>query len=528
MNNRLKNALGCCLILLTILAGCNSSENIDLSPPPTLGSSHGPTSDIAITMFCGDCHAMPNPLTFTKERWHHEVKQGIDLYRKSQRTDLVVPDFEACLAWFQKLAPEQMEFETHDSPNQEKLSLKRQQIAWNASGANHISDDLQSLSAVSSVAIVRGGTTATADDADASNLQIVLSDMGTGNLWLAEPSNAALSGELIGTCANPSHIEPADLDGDGNVDYVVADLGGFFPQRHRRGNIWWFRQNEGRWERHAIKMEMVRTSDVRLGDFDSDGDQDLIVAEFGWHFVGGIHLFTNIGTKGEDKNGVPQFEVTQIDSRPGAIHLPVVDFNGDGHLDFVALISQHHEAIEVFLGNGQGSFTKHKLFQAGDPAYGSSGIELVDFDQDGDLDVLYTNGDTFDDEIPKPIHRVQWLENTGTYPFKHHHIGQMPGAYRAVAGDVDDDGDMEVAAVALLTADRVSNANVGKFDGVVVFQQLQPGNFARHRLQINQCDSATCVWVDADHDGDLDLWTFPYDTSLGSSQSLTIYQNETR
>ena len=34
--------------------------------------------------------------------------------------------------------------------------------------------------------------------------------------------------------------------------------------------------------------------------------------------------------------------------------------------------------------------------------------------------MLYTHGDTFDDFVVKPYHGVQWLENTGTYPYTAH------------------------------------------------------------------------------------------------------------
>ena len=64
---------------------------------------------------------------------------------------------------------------------------------------------------------------------------------------------------------------------------------------------------------------------------------------------------------------------------------------------------------------GQGQFRTETIFQAPDPAYGSSCIDLVDLDQDGDLDLLYTNGDTMDSFELRPSHSVQWLENQGRF-----------------------------------------------------------------------------------------------------------------
>ncbi len=152
----------------------------------------------------------------------------------------------------------------------------------------------------------------------------------------------------------------------------------------------------------------------------------------------------------------------EIDERHGAVHVPPVDLNGDGHLDFVALISQDHEVVEAFLNDGSGNFNHEVIWAAPDPAYGSSGIQLVDLDKDGDLDVLYTNGDSFD-RGPKPHHSVQWLENQGSFPYKHHHLCEMPGVLNAKAGDFDGDGDLDIVAASLLSAERQSEARGSRY-----------------------------------------------------------------
>ncbi len=495
------------LIVCLIVAGCNSQKSDRAKDLDSVVAA--PSTVVAITTFCSACHPMPNPASFAKDRWHHEVRRGIDFYRKSQRTDLVIPDFEATLAWFQQYAPEQYAFEV-TTPVSDSVSHPFQRVDIPVEIADQ-KNELTSISHVVNLSL------------PGQTPKLAMADMRDGFLWQGAESHDVLRLESFGRVANPAHIEPTDLDGDGKRDFLVADLGGLFPQRTKRGNLWWFwPQPNGQWKRTALRMGMMRVSDVRPIDVDGDGDLDLIVAEFGWHFHGGIHLMMNIGVK----DGVPQFESSLLDDRPGAIHLPVIDLNGDGRLDFVALISQHHETVVAFMNVGNGAFRKETIYAAGDPAYGSSGIELVDFDLDGDMDVLMSNGDTFDDETPKPIHSIQWLENEGAFPYRHHRIGQMPGAYRAVAGDVDGDGDMDVAAVALLTEKGVLSYPPGKFDGVVYFEQGDAGQFVRHSLQSGQCNAATCDLIDWDVDGDLDIVVYPYSTSLESAKSITLYRND--
>ena len=109
-----------------------------------------------------------------------------------------------------------------------------------------------------------------------------------------------------------------------------------------------------------------------------------------------------------------------LDRRTGAIHVPIADLNKDGKPDFVALLAQEHESVVAFINTGQGlTFERRRpIYAAPHPNWGSSGIELVDLDKDGDLDVLYTHGDTFDDFVLKPYHGIQWLENTGHAPVR--------------------------------------------------------------------------------------------------------------
>ena len=104
----------------------------------------------------------------------------------------------------------------------------------------------------------------------------------------------------------------------------------------------------------------------------------------------------------------------------------MADLNGDGIPDFVALIAQEHETVVAFLGDGKGGFTKKPLYSAPHPGWGSSGIQLVDLNGDGKLDVLYSNGDILDEPyLLKPYHSIAWLENRGDLKFEHRTIAPM-------------------------------------------------------------------------------------------------------
>jgi hypothetical protein len=202
----------------------------------------------------------------------------------------------------------------------------------------------------------------------------------------------------------------------------------------------------------------------------------------------------------------PRFESETLDPRPGGIHVPPCDLDGDGRIDVVALISQEHELVEVLLNQGDGRFCPHPLWTAPDLTFGSSGIELADLDQDGDMDIVYSNGDAFDNMFVNPSHGIQWLENQGGMRFAYHRLTDLVGAYRARVGDLDLDGDLDILAAAWLPEQvKPPNVSTSNLPTIVCLEQTAPGVFARHTLETGTPQSVALELADFDNDGDLDF-----------------------
>jgi hypothetical protein len=259
---------------------------------------------------------------------------------------------------------------------------------------------------------------------------------------------------------------------------------------------------DGTYQAVPLATGLPRVADVEAGDFDGDGDLDLVVAAFGWRKVGAILLLENRTTDWTR----PVFETHVVDTRTGAIHVPVTDLDGDGRLDFVALISQQHETVSAFLGDGKGNFREETIDRAPHPAWGSSGILLVDLDGDKDLDVLVTNGDMLDDFQLKPYHGIRWLENLGRFPFVPHDLAPFFGALRAQAADLDGDGDMDIVACSLVQLARTAGEQSPSRDlpSLVWLEQTAAGRFERHTLETGGRHLSLDLG-DADGDGDVDI-----------------------
>jgi FG-GAP-like repeat len=490
---RLNPVLSTAFLLVGIgaLAGCAKPSLPPPSSPERIASA-GPENKATlkgrVVSFCGDCHAYPPPDLFPRRNWAAEVRRGFEFYRSSDR-NLDAPPIQDVISYYEDAAPDRLRIipPTPQGPPPAR-SLARSEIAGPHPGE---------ATAISHVALVHLS--------DPQRPDVLACDMARGELFLSKAgSHDKPATVLASDLAHPAHAEVADLDRDGISDLLVADLGVPMPSDERRGRVLWLKgEKDGAYQTRVLLARLGRVCDVQAADFDGDADLDLVVAVFGWHTAGEILLLT----QRRASDGSAEFVRTTLDTRHGTIHVPVVDLNRDGRPDFVALIAQEFETVVAFLNDGAGKFTKRTLFAAPDPAFGSSGLQMIDLDHDGDLDALLSNGDVYDSPLIKPYHGVSWLENTGPdRPFLRHEIGAVYGAHRAVGGDVDGDGDLDVVATSFLGEPYYGEVrNSVSADAVILFEQTRPGEFQRHALERQTCDYPTVALGDLDGDGKIDI-----------------------
>ncbi len=262
-------------------------------------------------------------------------------------------------------------------------------------------------------------------------------------VWLRQQSPGIfVETRLAEKMSAPVHVQAADMDGDGDLDLVVGAMGVVFPNNDRIGTVFVL-ENDGqqRFTPRAVLENTTRVTDVRPADLNGDGRLDLVLGQFGYD-QGEISWL--------ERTGPWTFRRHVLLELSGAINVGVADFNGDGRPDVAALISQQWEEVHLLLNDGGGRFTPSRIWGSTNEDYGSSGLVVCDLNGDGRPDLLHSNGDGFGPAAtpgPRPWHGVQWQENLGGGRFRHHRIGNLPGAYSPIAVDVDRDGAMDVVAV---------------------------------------------------------------------------------
>lgn len=164
----------------------------------------------------------------------------------------------------------------------------------------------------------------------------------TGNqiVWYAnsgKPAAEPWKKTIIdGKTVAPAHGHPVDLDGDGDLDVVMAfgiaaAVAGNSPDSHQ---IAWY-ENIGRlglgadWKKHTIAASFPQGFEAVAGDLDGDGDQDVVAT--GWSPHGQLAWFENLG---EPAGAWKQHAIKP--RWPNAVTVILADLDHDGRLDIAA------------------------------------------------------------------------------------------------------------------------------------------------------------------------------------------------
>ena len=497
--------------LTCALTGCDRGPASSPTPPT---ATHNRVDDATVRKLCSQCHLFTEPTILPRSEWRDRISKMVQMPGYGSKVRQYVNP-QAVITWYEQRAPE-----TLDLPVLEDR-IDAGPLKWKIEHWKYAAETERPI-VTSNVQLVDllGGTRD-------GKTELLACDMRNGLLLLGQPQQP--TGELrqIAQIGNPARISVVDLDGDGKRDLLVADLGSFTAIDHNLGTVTWLQnQGNGSFTPVVLAKGLSRVADVRAADLDADGDLDLTVAEFGWRRTGRVLVLERNERKGPLTPD--SYRLHQLDQRHGAIHVPTVDLNGDGRLDIVALIAQEHEAVILYLNKGGMSFEAQTLYQAPHPSWGSSGLQLVDLDADDDIDMLVTNGDTMDDARLKPGHGVRWLENTGQLKFAVHDLARLYGVHRAEAGDLDNDGDLDIVACGFISqqknVDRDDLLADLKVPSVLWLEQTQPRHFRARPLEAHLCNHPTLAVGDADNDGDVDV-VIGNNSESASSSPVELWRN---
>ncbi len=336
-----------------------------------------------------------------------------------------------------------------------------------------------------------------------------------GGVWLAArivsgSKQSAISNPVyIGAPITPAYTETwngtgifegdaawGDFDGDGDPDLVICGEsdGGLVTRTYENlGYTLQLRQDlEG--------IESNGSGCLAWGDYDGDGDLDLAMA--------GTTVSTRIARIYEnDGSGNLTWDTAQVLTGVAAASAAWGDFDRDGDSDLVVTGYDGAVRTAILYKNHPTGILTPDAAQSLTGVNGGS-ADWADWDGDSDLDLLITGNDgtnrstTFYENDP-----VGTLTNDGDHG--------IPGVTLSDTewGDYDRDGDMDLAITGETGTGGPRIARVYENDG--------DGNFTQAAQPLSIYRSS-CAWGDIDLDGDLDLALCGYD---GSGLYTYIYEN---
>lgn len=326
---------------------------------------------------------------------------------------------------------------------------------------------------------------------------------------------------------NANHVAVADVDGDGDADFVVANgrAGATEASEVYRNN------GSGTFSRADIPGTEVTGNTVDVGTINSDGFPDLVISAS--DAVGAVLL----ASSGPGTWNVIELPLTADNS---AFDAQLANLVGDARDDLLVLgigcdvvldqqqspgcdpSRQGREALFEQTGQGGGSRLSARNELIPHEARQVHDHKMIIFDADGDDDndiFVVTNNDPY----VSAEHRLLRNRVSEGRGFVKETAGfqQMVGdLYDIDAGDIDGDGDDDVVTSICLGDGQVSSEAILRNDG----GSLRVDDSALPSFREN-CAVGVQL-VDVDSDGDLDvMWSGTVDARRNLSLLLRLYVN---
>ncbi len=312
----------------------------------------------------------------------------------------------------------------------------------------------------------------------------------------------------------------ADYNGDGLLDVLVSgrimgsNNGRLRVYRNLGGGL--FAANEV----DASPTGGLRNSAVDWGDFDGDGDLDILINGRGPGTTNGrqLRIYRNDGA----------FPFTMIEV-PGAANLGMRngdvawgDADNDGDLDILTSGNSPGGNLElrVYLNNGDGATfdtTPIEVTGAANGGYQNGGVAWGDYDNDGDLDIAASGADA------GGTRRLRVYRNNSDNTFTQAHNFAGHDLSKVAWADFNNDGHID-----LLVCGRAPNGG-NQNSRLRIF--LNNGNGTMNTA-INNVNGGTgglrrggMAVGDADNDGDIDI-VLTGQRNGSNQRQLWFYRND--
>jgi predicted nucleotidyltransferase len=295
-----------------------------------------------------------------------------------------------------------------------------------------------------------------------------------------------------------SSVAWGDYDNDGDLDILLTGNTGTYTGISK---IYKNNSNNTFTEQTGISLRDVADGSVAWGDYDNDGDLDILLIGYDSSYKYFSLIYKNNG----NNTFTEQTGISLTGVRDGSIAWG--DYDNDGDLDILltGYIGSDTCISKIYKNDGNNTFSEQTGISL--PGVRNGSVAWDDYDNDGDLDILLTGYVDFSNKISKIY------KNDGNSVFSEQTEIKLTGVYSSSVawGDYDNDGDLDI----LLAGYVNYNTNISK-----VYRNDGNSSFTEQTgISLTGVMEGSVAWGDYDNDGDLDILLAGY---MGSTK---IYKN---
>ncbi len=299
---------------------------------------------------------------------------------------------------------------------------------------------------------------------------------------------------MVFSGAGASALAWGDYDNDGDIDIIISG-----KVSGSNDSTLLYRNDQTFFTKINSSFFKVLSGTLAWGDYDNDGDLDLL--------IGGSDQSNLYRNDGGD-SFTPTNAITETLAN-GTFTWG--DYDKDGWLDFAMIgrITSNTFVARVYHNNQNGTFTD---INAGLWGVRYSAAAWGDFDNDGDLDLAYAGNYNSLRDSTILYRNDNGLFTNSSIPFISLRQCSMDW------GDYDNDGDLDL----LVSGDSSATGAAGA-SHTLIYRNERGTHFTRIDYGLVKIRQGMARWGDFDNDGDLDILICGYISS--SNYTSKIYKN---